>query len=116
MRYDFGYTEEGHLGKPYNIGLLKRLFPYARPYRRTIFFALALTIVLTLFDLSIPYLPKVAIDRYILSYWYLVDRSRAPHDMATEFDRRYGHLVETAQGEGPGFISHTGLRESIPLT
>ena len=69
MQFDYGHMEEGHLGKPYNMRLLKRLIPYSRPYRKPIVLALALTILITLFDLAIPYLPKIAIDKYILSLW-----------------------------------------------
>jgi hypothetical protein len=33
MHPDFGYFEETKLGKPYDILLLKRLYPLTRPYR-----------------------------------------------------------------------------------
>ncbi len=67
---DFGYMEEGHLGKPYNIRLLKRLLPFARPYTRAALSALILTLLMSLLDLAPPYLSKIAIDRYILSPWH----------------------------------------------
>ena len=115
MHFDYGYMEEGQLGKPYNIGLLKRLIPYARPYRKPIFLALALTLLITLFDLSIPYLPKVAIDRYILSFWYAVNQRAAPGSLAEDFNQRYGHLAETTKEAGLGFISNSKLKQIEPV-
>ena len=70
---EYGYMEEGHLGKPYNLKLLRRLGQYAFPYKKIISLALFLSILITLLDLSLPYLSKIAIDRYILSSWYRVN-------------------------------------------
>ena len=67
MRGDFGYMEEGKLGKPYNLALLKRLSGYIKPFRKAAAGVLFLTVILTLLDLAFPYMTKVAIDRYILS-------------------------------------------------
>ncbi len=115
MHFDYGYIEEGQLEKPYNIGLLKRLIPYARPYKRTIFFALALTLLITLFDLSIPYLPKIAIDRYILSFWYPVNQKAMSGGLAEEFRERYGQIVETTKKPGLGFLSSSKLKQIDPM-
>ncbi len=115
MHFDYGYMEEGRLGKPYNIGLLKRLIPYARSYKRPIVLALALTLLITLFNLFIPYLPKVAIDRYILSFWYLVNQKAMPGELADDFTKRYGHLVDTTKGSEVGFISNSMLKEIEPI-
>ncbi len=115
MHFDYGYMEEGPLGKPYNIGLLKRLIPYTRPYRRPIFLALALTLLITLFDLSIPYLPKIAIDRYLVSFWYPVNQKIISTHLAEEFNQRYGHLVDTTEEAGLGFISNSKLKQIDPI-
>jgi ABC-type multidrug transport system fused ATPase/permease subunit len=72
MHGEYGYMEEGQLGKPYNLRLLKRLIPFSIPYRRIVFLALLLTIAGTAIDLAPPYLSKLAIDRYILAPWYRV--------------------------------------------
>ncbi|MCJ7809785.1 MAG: hypothetical protein MUP26_05935, partial [Desulfobulbaceae bacterium] len=66
---DFGYSEEGQLGKPYNLKLLRRLAAYALPYKKTVLAGLLFSILITLFDLAAPYLTKIAIDQYILSSW-----------------------------------------------
>lgn len=60
------YYEEEKLGKTYDSKLMKRLFLYIKPYRRLIILSVALLIVITVFDLSLPYLTKIAIDRYII--------------------------------------------------
>jgi ATP-binding cassette subfamily B protein len=66
MRFDYGYAEEDHLGKPYDIGLLARLTPFLRPYARLLIGSVVLVVVITLFELALPYFSKVAIDRYIV--------------------------------------------------
>ena len=42
MYGEYGYMEEGKLGKPYDLRLLKRLAPYTFPYMRIILSALIL--------------------------------------------------------------------------
>ena len=113
MQFDYGHMEEGHLGKPYNMRLLKRLIPYSRPYRKPIVLALALTILITLFDLAVPYLPKIAIDKYILSLWYPVNQQEN-QNLATEFSDRYGHLVVATEETGLGFISNAHIKQIDP--
>lgn len=66
MQSDFGYFEEDKLGKPYDIKLLKRLYPFSKPYRHLLFASVLLVVFITLMDLAIPYVTKVAIDRYIV--------------------------------------------------
>jgi ATP-binding cassette subfamily B protein len=66
MRADFGYSEGDHLGKPYDLKLLKRLWPFLASYRKLLAGSLALVVVITLLDLAIPYFTKVAIDHYIV--------------------------------------------------
>jgi ABC-type multidrug transport system fused ATPase/permease subunit len=115
MHFDYGYMEDSQLGKPYNISLLKRLIPYARPYKKPIFIALALTLLITLFNLSIPYLPKIAIDRYILSCWHPVNQKAISIGLAEEFNQRYGHLTDTTKEAGLGFISNSKLKQIDPV-
>jgi ATP-binding cassette subfamily B multidrug efflux pump len=115
VHFDYGYMEEGKLGKPYNIGLLKRLIPYARPYKKILFLALILTLAITLFDLSIPYLPKIAIDKYILSFWYPVHQKAMPVDLAEAFQKKYGHIVKRTKEIGSGFLSSSKLKQIDPV-
>lgn len=66
MRRDYGYFEEDQLGKPYDLRLLRRLFPYVRPYGLLFLLSIGLVTAITVLDLTLPYLTKVAIDRYIV--------------------------------------------------
>jgi len=58
--------DEKDPGKSRDIRLFRRLYPYIRPYRRLLFITLALMILITAFELAIPYVTKIAIDNYIV--------------------------------------------------
>ncbi|MBI5845408.1 MAG: ABC transporter ATP-binding protein [Deltaproteobacteria bacterium] len=73
MHDDYGYSEEGRLGKPYNLKLLARLAPYARPYKNFIALALTVSVLGTLLSLAVPYVTRYAIDRYITADWLALD-------------------------------------------
>lgn len=66
MHIDYGYFEEKQLGKPYDVKLLGRLYPYAKPYKLLLLSSISLIVFITLLDLSLPYVTKIAIDRYIV--------------------------------------------------
>jgi ATP-binding cassette subfamily B protein len=66
MRPEQGYFEETRLGKPYDVRLLRRLYPFTRPHRRLLGWSIGLVILITLLDVALPYLTKEAIDRYIV--------------------------------------------------
>jgi ATP-binding cassette subfamily B protein len=66
MKPDFGYVEEKQLGKPYDLKLLKRIYPFTRPYRLLLLGSIGLVLLITVLDLALPYVTKVAIDRYIV--------------------------------------------------
>lgn len=66
MRFDYGYSEGNHLGKPYDLKLLRRLWPFLSPYRKLLICSLVLVVAITLLDLAIPYFTKVAIDHHIV--------------------------------------------------
>jgi len=111
---EYGYIEEGKLGKPYNLRLLKRLVPYAAAYKKTMATALFLSIILTLSDLAIPYLSKIAIDRFILSSWYRVDISRLAEADLKNFSARYGHLLIKSTNPSLCYIFHPDLKKIDP--
>lgn len=114
MYGEYGYMEEGPLGRPYDLRLLKRIAGYARPYRKTVSCALFLTLLLTLLDLMIPYLTKVAIDRYILVSWYEI---RIPAMDPSALSRIEGELgpvlVKERQGNS-AFVSNVDLKKIDP--
>ena len=66
MFSDYGYSEEKTLGKTYDLRLLKRLWPFTRPYRFHLLCAVLMIIVITVLELAMPYITKIAIDRYIV--------------------------------------------------
>lgn len=66
MYTDFGYMEEGKLGKPYDLKLMARLGVFLRPYWSLMALSLVFVLVMAGLDLFIPYLTKEAIDRYIV--------------------------------------------------
>jgi ATP-binding cassette subfamily B multidrug efflux pump len=66
MHIDYGHFEEKQLGKPYDVKLLGRLYPYTKPYKLLLLSSIVLIVLLTLLDLSLPYVTKIAIDRYIV--------------------------------------------------
>jgi ATP-binding cassette, subfamily B, multidrug efflux pump len=59
------HHEEEKLGKIYDAQLTRRLLEYLRPYKWRVFFALALTLVVTPLQAVAPYLFHIAIDWYI---------------------------------------------------
>ena len=66
MHPDYGYFEETQLGKTYDIKLLKRLLPFVNPYKLLILWSIFLVVGITALDLALPYVTKIAIDRYIV--------------------------------------------------
>ena len=112
MHGEYGYMEEGQLGKPYNLRLLKRLTPFSVPHLRIILLALLLTIIGTAIDLAPPYLSKLAIDRYILASWYRVNlESGSPgaDDLV-----RFSGDIEIGKDEQFGLISQRKLEKADP--
>jgi ABC-type multidrug transport system fused ATPase/permease subunit len=113
MYGEYGYMEEGKLGKPYDLRLLKRLAPYMVPYMRIILSALFLTILITLFDLALPYISKIAIDRYILAAWYRVDLAAMEAATRNELLKEAEGILESKEGSH-GFVPHEKIRKLDP--
>ncbi len=59
------FSEE-KLGKSYDLKLLGRLLPFAKPYKLLFLCSIFLVVMITLMDLSIPYITKITIDTYIV--------------------------------------------------
>jgi ATP-binding cassette, subfamily B, multidrug efflux pump len=92
MRYDFGYQEEQKLGKPYDLRLLKRLLPLARPHWHWLISSVILIVVLALLDLSLPYVIKIAIDQHIVPV-----HKNAKTDKGATFDQENRTLQVSLQ-------------------
>ena len=108
MRSDWGYSEEDHLGKPYDLALLKRLWPFFSPYRRLLAGSVLLVVAITLLDLALPYFTKVVIDSYIVPQPVSVTQSATPADGRAL--RRYLTLdkddpnVQQLMARAPGLV------------
>jgi len=111
---EYGYMEEGKLGKPYDLGLLRRLIRYAFPYRAVILFALLLTMMITLMDLALPYLSKIAIDRYILATWYRVGLSSLEAPVKKQISETLGEDLRKSEDQSVAFVSHENLKKLDP--
>jgi ATP-binding cassette, subfamily B, multidrug efflux pump len=105
---EYGYMEEGKLGKPYDFGLLRRLSRYGLPYKKTIAIALCLTMLITALDLALPYLSKIVIDRYILPAWYRVNLSGEAGKALTNVP---GTGLQKSSDGSQGFISNERLKK-----
>ena len=66
MYADFGYMEEGKLGKAYDLKLMARLWVFLRPHGLLMAISLFFVLIMAGLDLFIPYLTKEAIDRYVV--------------------------------------------------
>jgi len=75
---------------------------------------LFLTILITLLELALPYLSKIAIDRYILSAWYEVRLSGIEAKAARDFLERYRSAVEKTKDGSHGLIAHTHIKKMDP--
>ncbi len=84
MHVDFGYYEEGKLGKPYDLRLLKRIYQYIRPYRRWFVLSVLLALLTAGVDLSFPYIVKVTIDRYIVRAYYPIHLDGEQSELRSE--------------------------------
>jgi ATP-binding cassette subfamily B multidrug efflux pump len=116
MYGEYGYMEEGALGKPYNVRLLKRLAHFAVPYRKTVFLALGLTVLITLLELAVPYLSKIAIDQYILSSWYRVHLEGMEKGVAADFLRGQERVLVLSEDGHFGLIHSRHLKAIDPAT
>ncbi len=93
MYTDFGYIEEGYLGKPYDLKLMIRLGRYLRPYWVLLFLALLFILVMAGLDLLIPYLTKEAIDRYLLASAREIVLKGDGSPEESDFWTRYGPML-----------------------
>lgn len=114
MYGEYGYMEEGKLGKAYDYRLLGRLIHYAFPYKKIIMYALTLTMLITVLDLALPYLSKIAIDRYIVGTWYRVDLSRMDPEAKEDVLRILGSKLKRTEDGSLGFVAQEHLKKLDP--
>ena len=100
MQSDFGYMEEGRLGKPYDLKLMARLGAFIRPYRGLMTISLLFVLLMAALDLLVPYLTKEAIDRYIINAAreVIVRGDRSPEE--EHLWNRYGKVLIPMKEKG----------------
>lgn len=59
------YAEEERLGKAYDARLMRRLLQYIKPYRKLFLITLALSLFVTGAELTMPYITKTVVDRFL---------------------------------------------------
>lgn len=60
------FEEDDVQGKAYDGKLMRRILGYLRPYRGYVVVSIILLLLVSLFELTPPYLTKIAIDRYLV--------------------------------------------------
>ena len=59
------YQEEEKLSKPYDARLMKRMLVFVKPYSHLVIISVLILLVVTGLELLLPYITKIAIDRYM---------------------------------------------------
>ena len=67
MKYDYGYFEEDHLGQLGDVGLWRRILVFIGPFWAKVLQAVLLSLIISGATLTLPYLIRLAIDRYIVN-------------------------------------------------
>jgi ABC-type multidrug transport system fused ATPase/permease subunit len=111
MHVNYGYFEGDHLGKPYDISLMRRLFAYAKPYRSIIGVSIVLILFVTGFELLFPYLIKVGIDKYIVVSARKISLTSPSTPLQGMLLERYGTLLLPSADPETFFIRASDLRE-----
>jgi ABC-type multidrug transport system fused ATPase/permease subunit len=110
MYTDFGYMEEGKLGKPYDLKLMARLGKYLRPYWTLMALSLLFVLIMAGLDLLIPYLTKEAIDRYIVVAAREVVLKEDASSEEHRFMSQYGQVLIPKKEKGKFILSADELR------
>jgi len=66
MQFGYGYFEDDHLGDISDLKLWRRIFLYIAPVKKSLFIAIILSILINCSSLALPYLTRIAIDKYII--------------------------------------------------
>lgn len=66
MQSNYSHFHEDNLGRQYDVKLIRRLIPFGRKYQWYFLGTVFLVILITFLDISVPYITKIAIDRYIV--------------------------------------------------
>ena len=110
--WDYGYLEGDQLGKPYDLGLIRRLAAYARPHLRLLALAAVLILAGTGLEILLPYLTRLAIDRYIVRQVVAVRLQRLPAAERRQLTQALG--ARAWQGQEHLFVPEDRWRRLSP--
>jgi ABC-type multidrug transport system fused ATPase/permease subunit len=109
---EYFYEDEPY-GKAYDSTLMRRLLGYVKPYKGLFVLAVGLVLMVTAFDLSLPYLTKTAIDQFIILPYQTLDASNSLSISTDELQSKWGAIPI---GEDRYLINFTeldpGLRQA----
>lgn len=119
MQPDRGYAREADLKGAYDAALLRELYPHIRPHLRTILLAAFLAFLMTLTSLAMPYVTKIAVDRYIVPASSARDRQGG--DPAAGAGRRLAVELSSPEAreivrQSPERFTVRGNTAEIPLS
>lgn len=105
------HHEETDFGASKDHTLAWRLIPFITPHRRLLMAALALVVILTGLDLSIPWITKEALDRFIAPDTGRADTRLVTVDAADPYVARFlaAHPGLTQPAEGPVRIPRAAI-------
>ena len=89
-------NEEAKKGKKtYDLKLIRWLFGYTGPYRTAMFLALVFMIITASLELTVPYIAKLAVDKYIYPSWRIADLGDKQTDrkLVLDIKDKYPSLV-----------------------
>ncbi|MBI9087257.1 MAG: ABC transporter ATP-binding protein [Desulfobacterales bacterium] len=117
MHHDSGHFEEDALGKTHDTRLLRRLLPFARPFAPLFAWAALLVVLITGLDLALPYVTKMAVDRYIVPTSSPVtskaDTPRLQRQITADAE---DPRVAAVARRYPGIVTRSGDRVTIAQT
>ena len=96
--------QEEALGRPYDLKLVRRFLTFFRPYRLFIILVVILILFVTVFDLILPYLTKIGIDRYVFPSTRRIEFTNATSIYAEEFKRIYALILIPGEKENTFFV------------
>ncbi|VFQ44272.1 ABC transporter ATP-binding protein [Desulfoluna butyratoxydans] len=113
-----GYIEETDITQSKDYRLAGRLIPFITPHRKLLAAALLLVIVLTVLDLSIPWITKEALDRYIVPDPGRPETRMIAVDTSDPAVNRFllAHPELRSKGGGTLAIPRTALDKADPET
>ncbi len=111
MNGNYGYMEEGRLGRGYNLRLLWRLLGYGRTFWRHFVAAIVLVGLVSAGDLALPYLTRMALDDAIVPTAHLFNWGTDHHRDQARITASPGYI---RVGPRQGFMTGPDLKRLDP--